>query len=444
MEKFKKYLKKHPPMILALSFMGLIIMGSLLLLMPVSQSENNVAYIDCLFTSTSAVCVTGLVTVPTFSAWTAFGKFVIIVLIQMGGLGFMTFTTLLALTLRKRVSFSDRIILKEQTNSDDLSGMVKLITYILKATFIIETVGAILLMFSFVPEYGLKGVAYSFFHSISAFCNAGFDIIKPDSLVSINHNKLVLSVLGTLVFLGGLGFVVFSDLIKNKFKFKKLHLHTKFVLVTTFLLLSISTIAFFFIEGNNPDTLKGYSFADKFINSLFQSITLRTAGFASINQAKITQASVAIGVVNMFIGGSPAGTAGGIKTTTFALLVVAVISEIKQREDVEVFQRRVNGKLIRKALTTIMLGLLWVSTVTIIILILTNRDLSDVIYEVASAFATVGLSRNLTPSLDVISKILIILSMYVGRTGLMTVILALKAKTKKKYYREAEESVIIG
>lgn len=443
MNKIYKYLKAHPPMIITISFLVLILLGSILLFLPFSQVER-VSYLDCLFTATSSVCVTGLVTVPTFSAWTSFGKIVIIVLIQVGGLGVMTFTTLMAIILKRKITLSQRMIIKEQTNSEGLNGMVKLIKYILFCTFSIEFIGSILLMVSFIPNYGLRGIPYAFFHSISAFCNAGFDILGADSLISLNNDPSILFVIGSLVLLGGLGFVVYSDVYNNKFKFKKYHLHTKIVLVTTLFLISLSTISFFYLEGSNPLTLKNHSFIDKISNSIFQAITLRTAGFSAIDQSLIKDASAAIGVVNMFIGGSPAGTAGGIKTTTFALLVIVVVSEIKQREDIEIFQRRIHSKFVRRAITIIMLGLAWVSVVTILILTITKFNFLDVIYEVTSAFGTVGLSRNLTSNLDSISKILIILTMYVGRAGLMTVIAALNADNKKKLYKEAQEGLIIG
>lgn len=444
MKKFNKYLKTHPPIIITISFLVLILVGSFLLSLPISQVEGNVPYLDCLFTATSAVCVTGLVVVPTFASWTAFGKVVIIILIQMGGLGVMTFTTLMAIILRKKITLSERMIIREQTNSEGLAGMVRLIKYILICTFSIETIGALLLMVRFIPAYGLMGVPMSFFHAISAFCNAGFDILGPDSLIPYNHDGYLLFVIGSLVFLGGLGFIVYSDIYNNRFKVKKFHLHTKIVLVTTFLLIALSSLSFYYLEGSNPYTIRHYGTSEKISNAVFQAVTLRTAGFAAIDQSLLKDASAAIGVINMFIGGSPAGTAGGIKTTTFALLVIVAYSEIKQRGDIEIFQRRINSKLVRRAITIIMLGLAWVAVVTILILTVTNFDFVDVIYEVTSAFGTVGLSRNLTSRLDEISKILIMLTMYVGRAGLITVIAALNSNNKKKLYREAEEGIIIG
>lgn len=430
-------------MIITFSFLMLIFLGSFLLWLPVSQVDH-VSYLDSLFTATSAVCVTGLVTVPTFEAWTLFGKIVIIILIQMGGLGVMTFTTLMAIVLKKKITLSERIIIKEQTNSEGLAGMVRLIKYILLCTFTIESIGAILLMVRFIPQFGLKGIPISFFHAISAFCNAGIDILGPDSLIPYSHDPYILFVIGSLVFLGGLGFIVYSDIYTNKFKFKKLHLHTKIVLLTTFLLIALSSISFFYLEGSNPYTMKNFGTGDKISNSIFQAVTLRTAGFAAIDQAMIRDASAAIGVVNMFIGGSPAGTAGGIKTTTFALLIIVAYSEIKQRDDIEVLQRRISPKYVKRAITIIILGLAWVSIVTILVLTLTNFDFVDVVYEVTSAFGTVGLSKNLTYRLDSVSKLLIISTMYIGRAGLLTVITALNTNNKKKLYREAEEGLIIG
>lgn len=444
MKKFYTYLKAHPPMVITISFLLLIFLGSFLLFLPISQANNDVSYLDCLFTATSAVCVTGLVTVPTFATWTVFGKAIIIILIQMGGLGLMTFTTLMALILKKKITLSQRMIIKEQTNSEGLAGMVKLIKYILISTFSIESIGALLLMVRFIPKYGLSGVPMSFFHAISAFCNAGFDILGPDSLISFNQDWYLLFVLSILIFMGGLGFVVYSDIYTNKFKFSKYNLHTKVILVTTIFLISLTAISFFVIEGSNPYTIKNFDTLDKISNSIFQAITLRTAGFASVDQSLVKEASAGIGLINMFIGGSPAGTAGGIKTSTFALLIIVVISEIKQRNDIEVFQRRINPKLVKRAITIIMLGLAWVSVVSILLLTLSNFDFIDAIFEVTSAFGTVGLSRNITYRLNDISKLLIMFTMYVGRAGLITVIAALNSDNKKKLYREAEEGIIIG
>lgn len=444
MKKIQKYLKDNPPLVLILSFFSLIIIGSFFLWLPISQNKIKIEYLDCLFTATSSVCVTGLVTVPTFSAWSVFGKTIIIILIQMGGLGFMTFATLIALVMGRRITLKDRLIIKEQTNSIDMQGMVKLIKYILISTFMFETIGALLLMIRFVPMYGFKGIFYSFFHSISGFCNAGFDILGPNSLIDFNTQWFILMVIGLLIIIGGIGFNVILDIVHNKLNFRKYTLHTKIVLTTTILMLSITSILIFVMEFSNPYTIGKLNVFNKISNSIFQAITLRTAGFASISQSDLLDSSSVLSILNMFIGGSPAGTAGGIKTTTFALLIIVAISEIKGREDVEVFDRRIRVSQIKKALAIITLSLAWVIFVTFLILLIDKAKYLDVVYEVVSAFGTVGLTRSLTPNFNSISKILIIMTMYIGRVGSLTILFALSNSKNKKAYKEAHENIIIG
>ncbi|MDU4208901.1 MAG: TrkH family potassium uptake protein [Finegoldia magna] len=444
MKHLKKYLEDNPPLVLILSFLFLIVVGSLLLSLPISQNATKVPYIDCLFTATSSVCVTGLVTVATYSTWSFFGKLIIIILIQMGGLGFMTFATLIALVMGRRITLKDRLIIKEQTNSIDMQGMVKLIRYILISTFTIETIGAFLLMTKFVPMYGFKGIFYSFFHSISAFCNAGFDILGPNSLIDINTNFFILLVIGLLIVIGGIGFNVILDILHNGFDFKKFSLHSKIVLTTTVLMLSITSVLIFAMEFLNPETIGNLSLTDKISNSVFQAVTLRTAGFSAIDQSKLLDSSSVLSILNMFIGGSPAGTAGGIKTTTFALLIIVALSEIKGQEDVEVFNRRIRFSQVKKALAIITLSMVWVIFVTFAILVIDKAKYLDVVYEVVSAFGTVGLTRSLTPTLNIISKILIISTMYIGRVGSLTILFALSNTKNKKAYKEAHENIIIG
>ncbi|MCI6001092.1 MAG: TrkH family potassium uptake protein [Finegoldia magna] len=444
MKRLKKYLEDNPPLVLILSFLFLIVVGSLLLSLPISQNATKVPYIDCLFTATSSVCVTGLVTVATYSTWSFFGKLIIIILIQMGGLGFMTFATLIALVMGRRITLKDRLIIKEQTNSIDMKGMVKLIRYILISTFTIETIGAFLLMTKFIPMYGFKGIFYSFFHSISAFCNAGFDILGPNSLIDISTNFFILLVIGLLIIIGGIGFNVILDILHNGFDFKKFSLHSKIVLTTTVLMLSITSVLIFAMEFFNPETIGNLSLTDKISNSVFQAVTLRTAGFSAINQSKLLDSSSVLSILNMFIGGSPAGTAGGIKTTTFALLIIVALSEIKGQEDVEVFNRRIRFSQVKKALAIITLSMVWVIFVTFAILVIDKAKYLDVVYEVVSAFGTVGLTRSLTPTLSIISKILIISTMYIGRVGSLTILFALSNTKNKKAYKEAHENIIIG
>lgn len=300
----KKRIIDNPSLYLVLGFFTVIIIGSFLLMLPISSADGSVGnYIDCLFVSTSNVCVTGLTPVVTASHWSTFGHVVIIVLIQIGGLGIMTMSTLMALILGKRITLSSRLVIKEQLSTDNMKGLVKLIKYVLASTFIIELIGAALLSITFIPEYGLgKGIWYSIFHSISSFCNAGFDILGDSSLTNYNSNALVMLTIAGLIILGGLGFNVYMNITAYKFNFKKYSLHAKIVLIGTgFLIVSVA-VFIFIAEYNNPGTLGGLNTKDKTIASFFQSVTLRTAGYYSIDQAALKDSSAIVSILTMFIG----------------------------------------------------------------------------------------------------------------------------------------------
>ncbi|MGO4986702.1 MAG: Trk family potassium uptake protein [Gallicola sp.] len=445
-KKIRQRIVNHPPRFLAMGFFAVILIGSLLLMLPFAQGEGqNTTYLDALFTATSAVCVTGLTTVATVSHWTLFGQIVIILLIQIGGLGFMTITTVMAMVLGKRITLNDRLIIKEQMNTVSLSGMVKLIRYVLASTFIIEGIGALLLSFQFIPEFGLaRGLYVSIFQSISSFCNAGFDVLGTASIVKYNNNPLILLTIGSLIILGGLGFNVYMDVTANKLNFRKYALHTKIVLSMTGILLLAGTIGFLTLEALNANTMADMSFSTKTLNAFFQSVTTRTAGYFSMDQAQLTDPSIMLSIILMFIGGSPAGTAGGIKTVTFAMLLLMTYSEIKGNRDLEIFQRRISIDQGKRAISIMVLGLSWVLTATFVLLALEPFALQDLLFEVTSAFATVGLTRNLTPQLTEISKSVLILSMYIGRVGTMTLVFAFANNKDKKYHKEAYGNVIIG
>ncbi|MDO5755029.1 MAG: TrkH family potassium uptake protein [Tissierellia bacterium] len=437
-------LQKNPPLFLTMGFLAMIVGGSLLLMLPMSSSENSFTpLLDSVFTATSSVCVTGLTTVDTATHWSTFGHIVIITLIQIGGLGFMTATSILALILGKRFTLSDRLIISEQMGMDNIKGMVKLIRYVIFSAFFIEGTGAILLMFSLVPQYGAKGIWYSVFHAISAFCNAGFDLFG-NSLLDYTFNPYIIGIISLLIIIGGLGFGVYMDISSKKTKFQMYSLHTKIVLVTTFLLIISMTIITFVLESNNPSTLQNVGFFDRLTASFFQSVTLRTSGFQSMPQEQILDSTAAMSIPYMFIGGSPGATAGGIKTTTFALLFIVLFNEIKGSEDIVCFHRRIRFFVVRRAISIFILALLWVSISTIILLIVEPYPFIDILFEIVSAFGTVGLTRALTPHLQNLSKIIIILSMYLGRVGTMTVIFAFSEKNVKKGFKEAHGEVIIG
>jgi len=445
--KVNNKIKLNAVQILALGFAIVILTGAILLTLPISSAQGiKTSFIDSLFTSTSAVCVTGLITLDTATYWSAFGQVVIILLIQIGGLGFMAFTTLFALLLGKKITLKERLVMQEAMNSFSLQGLVGMMKYILIFTFSVEFIGAMLLSTQFVPQFGIKkGIAYSLFHSISAFCNAGFDLIGNfSSLTSYASNSVIILTIGALIIIGGMGFSVWVDIYKNK-KIKKLSLHSKVVLSMTAFLLIVGTVLMFIFEFNNTKTMMDMGFKDKALSSLFASITPRTAGFNSISTSDMTLAGRTLTIILMFIGASPGSTGGGIKTSTAGLLIMTVISVIKGREDTELFKKRINKDLVYKAFTIATLSGFIVVGVTMILSITeTGVSLEYLIYEATSAFATVGLTLGLTTQLSVIGKIVIALTMYFGRVGPMTVLLALTNNKTKRGIKYPEDKILVG
>lgn len=434
----------NPPAVLAVGFLSLIIIGTILLNLPMaSKSGESIGLIDALFTASSAVCVTGLIVVNTAEHWSLFGQVVIITLIQIGGLGIMTMATSVALIMGKKIRLKERLIIKEQLNHETMGGLVKLTKYVVLVTLGIETVGAFFLSFKFIPIYGtVKGIWYSVFHSISAFCNAGFDILG-NSITPFVGDVWINIVLCALIILGGLGFAVYLD-VYSKRRFRDLNLHSKFVISITGILILAGTVLLFLIEYDNPFTLKELSMHDKVLASFFQSNITRTAGFNSIDISAMKDTSAFLFIMLMFIGGSPSSTAGGIKTTTFGTLILTTISTIKGDKDVGVFNRRIREDVINKSLAIIIIGLTWILVVSFILTITENAVFLDVVFETTSAFATVGVSRGITPSLTTAGKLLITLTMYIGRVGALTMAFALGHRRKPKKYREAEGHIIVG
>lgn len=443
LEKFKR-IKLNPPRILALGFGGLILIGSILLNLPIaSQTGESIGFINALFTAASAVCVTGLVVVNTAEFWSLFGQIVIIILIQIGGLGVMTMATAGALILGKKISLKERLVIKEQLNQESMSGLVRLTIYVLISTFAIEAIGAILLSFKFIPIYGLgKGIWYSIFHSISAFCNAGFDILGSSMSTFVGDIGVNITI-SLLIILGGLGFAVFIDLSRWK-NFSRLKLHTKFVLTITGILLLGGAVLFLFTEYTNPNTIGNLSFGNKIIASFFQSVTTRTAGFNSVNISALRDTTASFFIVLMFIGGSPGSTAGGIKTTTFGMLILTTISVIRGERDVVVYKRRINEGLINRSLAIVTVGMLWIVVVATILTITEGASFLDLLFETTSAFATVGISRGVTGELSTIGRLLIVITMYAGRVGALTMAFAFAKKDKTSKYRYSEGNIMVG
>lgn len=412
--------------IIMLSFLGAILLGSALLVLPFSsKSGESVDYIDALFTAVSATCVTGLVTLPTVATWSVFGQIVILILIQIGGLGVITITAGLMVAIHRKMGLKDSQLLSDALNVSTLSGLAEFVKKMLLGTFIIEGVGALMYMIVFVPDFGAKGIWISIFNSVSAFCNAGIDIVAENSLCNYATNPLVNVVTCLLIILGGLGYVVWWDIIRvlkdvKRTKFRcvfKLTLHSKIVLVSTFALILIGGISILAFEYNNPLTLKNYNFFDKMQIAFFQSITTRTAGFATLPQENLTNASAIICLILMFIGGSPVGTAGGIKTVTIVVLFATTIATVRGKNEVTLFQRNLSKQVTRKAVAVAFSSFIIVALSTILLSLSTDAPALDVVFETVSATATVGLSRNLTSSLNVWGKLILSATMYFGRIG---------------------------
>lgn len=435
-----------PAQIVVVGFAVTILVGAMLLNLPfASKSGESVGFINALFTATSATCVTGLVVVDTGTYWTNFGKVIIIGLIQVGGLGFMSMATLFSMLIGKKISLRERLIIQESLNQNDLAGLVRLTRHILIGTFIIEAIGALLLSSVFIPEKGIaKGLAYGLFHSISAFCNAGFDLVGDGrSLTPYVDNITVNLTICSLIILGGLGFTVIADVLQ-KGKAQRLSLHTKIVLTMTAVLILAGFALFSLFEAGNPSTLGGLSAKGRVLGALFQSVSPRTAGFNTIDLAAMTDSSKFLTIILMFIGGSPASTAGGIKTSTFALLVIAIITLIKGREHVEIYKRSIPYSAITKSLAVFGLAMTLVVTVTMILNITEKFDFLDILFEAVSAFGTVGLTLGITSSLTSIGKLVLIFTMFAGRVGALTILIALASREKKTLLKYPEGKVIVG
>ncbi len=441
-------IKKNPYLVFFFGFAVVIFIGSVLLSMPfASQNGQGVGFINALFTSASATCVTGLIVVNTATHWTVFGKVVIIILIQIGGLGVMTMTAMISFFIGKRISLKTRVLIMEERNADELQGVVRLTKNILIYTFLVELAGAILFSLVFIKDYGFaKGVGYSIFHAISSFCNAGFDLIGNSMVNYVDNPVITLAVCGLIV-IGGMGYFVFWDIYASK-NFHMLTLHSKLVLIITAVLLIGGTVAMYALEHDNPGTMGNLDMSGKINASIFQAVNPRTAGYNSVPLENLRMATVAITVVLMFIGGSPASTAGGIKTTTFGVLIVSFYNMFKGKRDFEVFERRIMTDTTIKAAAILMISLMLVLSVSIILSVTeeaTGYDYLDILYETVSAFATVGLSRGLTPFLSNAGKIILSILMFIGRVGPMTVAYAfLKQNKNIGNYTYPEGKIIIG
>lgn len=446
----KKKFSLSTTQMIMLSFLAVIFLGSLLLSLPVSSaSDDAVPYLDALFTATTATCVTGLVTLPTATTWSVFGQIIILVLIQVGGLGVVTIMSAVMILLHKRMGIGDRLLLQDAFNLNSLSGIVRFVKRVILGTFLVEGVGALLYMTVFVPEFGMRGIWISVFTSISAFCNAGIDIIAENSLCNYATNPIINTVTSLLIILSGIGYIVWWDVIglaANKQKrFRNLTLHSKIAIATTVILIFGGGILIFLFEYNNPLTMGNLTFFDKIQVSFFQSITTRTAGFATVPQQDLTNASSILCLLLMFIGGSPVGTAGGIKTVTFAVLAVSALATIQNKQEVSLFNRNISKQTVNKAVAVTMMSFAIMFISSILLSAVTDADVLDVFFETVSATATVGLTRDLTPYLNAAGKVIIIGTMYLGRVGPISLALALNSNKKNQNsIKNPTEDISVG
>ncbi|MFA0814344.1 MAG: TrkH family potassium uptake protein [Anaerofustis sp.] len=416
------------PQILVIGFAALIITGALLLMLPIATTDGQGAsFLTGLFTSTSAVCVTGLVVVDTGTYWTTFGQIIILLLIQIGGLGFMAMATLLFLITGKKITVKNRMLLKTSFSADSLEGIIRYVKYVMLFTLTVEMIGAVLLCGVFIPAYGVKhGIFMSVFHAVSAFCNAGFDIVGGGvGFMPFVTNVLLNLVICSLIVIGGIGFAVAMDVISKK-RFCQFEFNTKIVLIATGFLILFGTVTVFISEYNNPETMGDLPFFGKVLASLFTSITPRTAGFNTVDVGSLHSFTKMVIMLLMFIGGSPGSTAGGVKTTSFSVFILAMVRTIQGYDEIRVYQRRINSSVIKKAMAITMLGIIWVLTATTVLYICEQQiPLGNLMFEVISAFGTVGLSTGITASLSAVSKVTLILTMFFGRVGLITVAYAI-------------------
>ena len=431
--------------LVALTFLMLILTGTGFLMLPAaSVSGMPLSFVNALFTATSTVCVTGLAVVDTGTFFSFFGQMVIIILIQLGGLGIMTFATMISVAIGKKINLRERLLIQETLNQEGFSGVVRLALHVIKYTFLIEFIFGSILAFHLYPIYGNKALYMGYWHSISAFCNAGFDLFgNYDSLVNFKGDVVVNLSIMSLIILGGLGFIVLEDVLAKR-NFKSLKAHSKIVLISTAVLIFGGTVSLWLMEHNNIDTIANLSGMDQWMACMFQSVTSRTAGFNTLPIEKMTDSSLLFLIMLMFIGASPTSTGGGVKTTTFVVVLLTVWSLLHEKSDIEVFNRRIGKKAVNKAFAIFILALFLILVVTLLISWNDNIPVIQVLFEVVSAFGTVGLSVGITRDLSEISKLLLVLTMYAGRVGVLTFAMLLLQKPRPEKIKYPEEKVIIG
>jgi len=444
MESFlQKYRGVSPYQAISLTFVALIAFGTLLLMLPIaSQNGSSLSFLDALFTATSASCVTGLVVVDTGTYFTTFGQMVIIMLIQFGGLGLMTIATLFSIAIGKKIDLQERLRIQESLNESEVTGVVKKCLKIMRLTICIEFIFGTILAVHFYGILGLKGIYFGYWHAISAFCNAGFDLFGNfDSLVNFVQDGTVNIVITSLIILGSMGFPVIEELVHTP-KLSKLSLNAKISLLATAGLIIVGTGVFYFLENGN--TLANLDSGSKLLASYFQAVTPRTAGFNTLPLDKLRPVSMLFVIVLMFIGASPASTGGGIKTTTFAVTVLTVRSLLQDKREIVVFNRQLDNSYVSRSFVIVSLAVAWVIAATLLVAAFEPDELAVILFEVVSAFATVGLSTGLSQHLCAASKVVLIITMYAGRVGILTFAMALTKKYAVNSIRYPKEKIMIG
>ncbi len=438
--------------IIMASFIIVILLGAVLLSLPISSADGKpTPFVDALFTATTSTCVTGLVVTPTVTSWSVFGQVVILLLIQIGGLGVITILSALMILLNRKMGIGDRLLLQDAFNLNSLSGLIRFVKKVVGGTLLIEGIGALLYMTVFVPDMGARGIWVSVFTSVSAFCNAGIDIIAENSLCNYALNPIINTVTCTLIILGGIGYIVWWDVLRvcrqprGKKRFSALTLHSKIALTVTLALILVGAALIFAFEYHNPQTIGNYTLLEKIEVSLFQSVTTRTAGFATVPQEHLTNASALVCLLLMFIGGSPVGTAGGIKTVTVAVLAASALASIRNKEDTDLFGRRLTKQAVSKALAVACMSFAIMFVSAVLLSAVTEASALDVLYETASATATVGLTRNLTATLDSLGKIIVLVTMYLGRVGPISLAIAFNSKNSNpNIVKNPTEEISVG
>lgn len=447
----KRQIKLSVWQILSLGFLAAILTGSLLLMLPfATRSGKSTSYINALFTATSALCVTGLAPYDTAAHWTIFGQLVILFLIQLGGLGFMTVVSAVLIMFKHEMGIYGKNVLMHDANSSKLFGLNTMVKRIIVGTAVFEGAGALILMIRFIPDFGaLRGIYYSVWHSVSAFCNAGFDLMGGEgnefvSLTAYAKDPLVVLTVTLLILLGGLGFCVWNDAIECKLNFKKFQLHTKVVIVVNSFILVFGTLLFLLFERSNPD-LSNFTAGEKLLVAIFNATTTRTAGFTVIDLSTLSDSGYLLMIILMFVGGNSGSTAGGIKVTTMTVIVMGMIAVFRGRKDINLGKKRIDNALLPQALAIFASCLTFIVISTIIICAVEPAaSFKSVLFECVSALSTTGLSVSLTPTLHWVSKLILIILMYIGRVGILTLALALGEKKTAAEIRKPIDTLYIG